>query len=528
MGECRTDGPNGPVVKSADEVLARVSAELGSRLPGWRSRLRADPAELPVIEQEVQEVCGRQGDLLVIGLIAEMAGPELEDRCEATRVGFAYPVERGRQRQISIQMLGGTMLWLTSLFCSARRRADRPPDEARPGVYVEQVQFGFGNGCTPGVESKVARQAALLPSLELARAELEREGLSLDVKTVRRIARDCGEGLLRMRRLNIEAFRSGTLPAEDVFKGRRVVVQLDGGRVRIRGDMRELPKNSQSTTQTTDPLEDPPGRSRKKRKRTYDADWREPKLVTIFVSDSEGRMDPKFKATIDSTLEGPDVLAEIIAMHLHRLGAAAAASVTFVADGAVWIWDRIPKIVQMAGLENVPLHEVLDCPHAIHHVSRALASLGLGEAERQPLYREHRTLLRNGQWRRVVEELEGLAEGWPEDSKIWTEIAYLRRHGEAGRLKYPTFRGLGVPIGSGAIESSIRRVVNMRIKGNAIFWRQDMAEAMLQLRSRALTDRWDESLAQLRELRRHDARTDWKWQPRDMSSNGEPAVADSD
>jgi hypothetical protein len=106
-----------------------------------------------------------------------------------------------------------------------------------------------------------------------------------------------------------------------------------------------------------------------------------------------------------------------------------------------------------------------------------------------------------------VEELEGLAEGWPADSKIWTEIAYLRRHGEAGRLKYPTFRGLGVPIGSGAIESSIRRVVNMRIKGNAIFWRQDMAEAMLQLRRRALTDRWDESLAQLRALRRHDART---------------------
>jgi hypothetical protein len=44
----------------------------------------------------------------------------------------------------------------------------------------------------------------------------------------------------------------------------------------------------------------------------------------------------------------------------------------------------------------------------------------------------------------------------PDNDKMQTEIAYLRRHAEAGRLAYPRFRRLGIPLGSGAIESGIR------------------------------------------------------------------------
>jgi len=59
-------------------------------------------------------------------------------------------------------------------------------------------------------------------------------------------------------------------------------------------------------------------------------------------------------------------------------------------------------------------------------------------------------------------------------------------------LKYPTFRSMGVPLGSGAIESSIRRVVNLRLKGNAIYWREENAEAMMQVRAQVVTNRWDD------------------------------------
>lgn len=128
----------------------------------------------------------------------------------------------------------------------------------------------------------------------------------------------------------------------------------------------------------------------------------------------------------------------------------------------------------------------------------------------------------------MIEGFTELAEGESEDSQVWTEIEYLRKHGEAGRLKSPTFRGLGLPLGSGAIERTIRRVVHLRLKGNSISWHQDMAEAMLQLRAQVLTDRWDERLKRLRELRRIDARTDWKWEPSNRTPKEEAIPSNSD
>jgi len=67
-------------------------------------------------------------------------------------------------------------------------------------------------------------------------------------------------------------------------------------------------------------------------------------------------------------------------MHLHRLGAAGAASVTSCADGASWIWDRIPIIASKAELKKENVHQVLDNCHAAHHIPLALAALGLNES----------------------------------------------------------------------------------------------------------------------------------------------------
>lgn len=124
----------------------------------------------------------------------------------------------------------------------------------------------------------------------------------------------------------------------------------------------------------------------------------------------------------------------------------------------------------------------------------------------------------------MVEELTELAEGVEDEEKVQTEIAYLRKHGEAGRLSYPHFRSLGLPLGSGAIESSIRRVINLRLKGNGMFWREENADAMLQVRAQVITDRWDERLKEMRQHLAHDGRTDWRWEPRPMSSKVERAT----
>ena len=350
----------------------------------------------------------------------------------------------------------------------------------------------------------------------MARQELERDGVKLDVKTVRRITYQCGDGLLRLRKHQLLLWRAGQLPVGDELRGKRVSVQIDGGRTRLRSELRPAERTREETDADGLVVEDAPGRSKTRPAKTFDAEWREPKLVTIFVHDERGRMLKQSRTTFEGTFLGPDAVAELVAMHLHRLGAAQALSITFASDGAPWIWDRIPRIVARAQLADVPIYEVLDCCHAAHHISLALAALGLCEVERMPLYREHRTLLRNGQWRRVVEELSELADD-SENEKMKTEIAYLQKHGEAGRLSYPQFRKLGLPLGSGAIESGIRRVINLRLKSNAIFWREPNAESMLQVRAQVISNRWDQRVREMRDLRRSDGLTDWTWRPQPMS-----------
>jgi hypothetical protein len=191
-------------------------------------------------------------------------------------------------------------------------------------MYVELAQFGFGKGCTPGLQSRVARQAALYPSLQFAQQELERSGVNLDVKAVGRISRQCGEGMLQLRTHELQLWREGKLPASSELAGKRVSVQIDGGRTRIRGKMRDAVVVPEAVNADGVVCEDGPGRSRKRHSKTFDADWREPKLLTIFVHDERGRMEKKSQALVDGTFQGPDAVAELVAMHLHRLGAAQA------------------------------------------------------------------------------------------------------------------------------------------------------------------------------------------------------------
>jgi hypothetical protein len=518
MGELHVDTPNSPPVVSPEEMAGRFYGDLIRAMPDGKRRLGEDPSRLAELEHEVRGAFSRGGDLVVAGLIAlTMKQPGFEEACERTRRGYRFPLSRGRMRSLRIRLLGGLLVWATALYCAPRRGWFRKAEENVPGLRIELAQFGFGKGCSPALESRVSRQAALNPSLQFAQEELARDGLKMDVKTIARITYQCGGGMLALRTCELMQWRLGELPVGKEFADQRISVQIDGGRTKIRGDLRPASAGTEKTKENDPPPEEATGRSKKRPRRTFDAEWREPKLMTIFVHDERGRMEKKWRAVVDGTFLGPDAMAELVAMHLHRLGAARAASITFIADGAPWIWDRLPTIIRLAKLEKAPIHEVLDCCHAVHHVALALAALVPNEGERLPLYREHRTLLRNGQWRRVVEELTGLAEMDAENEKARTEIAYLRKHGEAGRLQYPTFRQGGLPLGSGAIESGIRRVINLRLKNNGMFWREAHAEEMLQVRAQVISKRWDERVKAMRQHLSRDGRTDWKWEPQAMS-----------
>ncbi|HLJ95401.1 MAG TPA: hypothetical protein VKU02_19650 [Gemmataceae bacterium] len=391
-------------------------------------------------------------------------------------------------------------MWISTLYCGPATRTGKRRGREGSGLYPELAVLGIREGSSPALASEVGRLTALLPSYEVARAELVQRGMPFKIKVVHRIASQLGAEILTTRTRDLQRYRAGDLPAGRVLAGKRVGVAIDGGRTRIRTVIRKQKGRGKG----------------KKQRRKFNVEWREPKVLIIFEMDRKGRMAAKPRPWIDGTFAGPDEALELLAMHLHRLGAAAAQVVVFLADGAPWIWDRLDWVVQRVGLPASRTVRVLDFCHAAHHISLALQAVGLEDAERQRLYRRCRKWLRTGHTSKLIAELTVLAWDLPEESPAWVAIAYLEKHQGAGHLGYDQFRRRGLSLGSGAIESAIRRVVNLRLKGSGLLWLEENAEAVLVMRAAVLTERWQETLSHVRTTMASDRRLEWHWQSPDM------------
>ena len=410
----------------------------------------------------------------------------------------AGPLRAPERRPLKLRLLGGLLLYVTTLYCGPRERTGQERGGEGAGLYPELGMFGFSKGVSPALVSTVARLSALMPSFEHTHREMSRRGVELKPKTVRRISERLGKEFLETRTRDLMAWRKGEIAAGTQLAGKRVAVAIDGGRTRLRENRRPQRRKGKRIT----------------RRRRYDAKWREPKLVTIFELDKHGRMKRGTQAWIDGTFAGPDHVMELLAFHLHRLGAAKAKSVAFIADGAPWIWERLDWVQQKVGLASHKTEKVLDWCHAVHHVSLALSHLKMSDTIRQRTFHRLRKDLRGSRVQAVVNVLKRRARGLPKRHDMRSHIRFLQKH--APHMAYKRLRRAGLPIGSGSIESAIRRVVNLRLKGNGIIWLQENAEAMLLLRAAAVTDRWEESLAHVRQAMAKSRHIDWTWSAPDI------------
>jgi hypothetical protein len=403
-------------------------------------------------------------------------------------------------RPLRVRLLGGLLLWVTTAYLGPAARTGKGRGGEGAGLYPELGVLGIQEGKSPALVYQVGRLTALLPSYAIARDELAERGVPLTVKEVHGVGRYAGQAARAYRYRQLMDYRAGKLPA-GAGAGKRFGAMIDGGRTKLRRTTRKQKGKGQTKTQT----------------RRYRTDWREPKLVIVFEMDERGRMKKGTQPIIDGTFEGPDEIMEVLVMRLHQVGAAQAKVVAFRCDGAPWIWDRLDWVIGRVGLKKSQTSRGLDWCHAVHHISLALAVL-VGEAERKRVFKKLRKWLKAGSWPKVVKELKRLAvtAKSPEESSVWTEIDYLERHGQAKHLAYETYRRRGLPLGSGAIESTIRRVVNLRMKGNGISWNEENAEAMLVLRGLVVSGRWKTTFTQITQSMAGDRSLQWRWQSPDM------------
>lgn len=423
------------------------------------ARVLTTAAELETFEREVGQAADRVAGLVVgLALQFSVLTPDAQEQARALAKATSRMMKHHGWRAVGVRGTRGDAMTILSPYWSGKKvgRARRAT-----GIYGALARLGIEDRCTPLLAADVAQMAVVCGSFDEAALLLEQRGLELDPKTVRSITYRFA---VRARLVR----RSQEVAAGTSLSGRRVIVGTDGGRIRIRRD-----KRGPKTTK---------GRTR------YSTHWREPKLLVIYVADERGEMDRTVASLIDGTLRGPDAVFALIEHYLSSLGVTEADAVVFVADGAPWIWRRVPRLMKRLEIDEGKIVLVVDFYHAVEHLAR-LASMRKKwrASERGRWVRTQRRLLLEGKVDAVIAAIDELCRGRASKAMA-KERDYFVRHREA--MAYGAVRGRKLPIGSGAVESAIRRVVNLRIKGPGIFWHREHAEAMLMLRAFHKAGRW--------------------------------------
>jgi len=424
-------------------------------------RLVTNPDALETLEREIRQCTDHLGSLLV-GYHLQQALDSAALQAEQAQLVSQWPKPLKNEGKVQVRVHTAQGLAVPVWVTYYRRKGQRRAGKRYAGVYAGLVLLGIYDRCTPALASEVSLCAAMLGSLDEAQAVLADRGVELDTKTVRTIAYRYAARARLEQQIERTVF-------EDTVAGRRVVISSDGGRLRLRETKR--------------------GPKTKKGRRRYTGAWREPKVLIVYVVDAEGKRDASFAPVIDATLKGPDAVFALLRTYLQRLHITQADQVLFIADGAPWIWKRVPLLVHALGLAAEQVHELLDFYHAVQHLGQVAALRKDWSAQARTRWRtQQRHLLLRGEVEQVIAAVRSICRG-RHSKAIRTHREYFIKN--QSRMAYAKLMALKLPIGSGAIESTVRRVVNLRLKGPSICWCRASAEAILLLRSYYKAGRWN-------------------------------------
>jgi hypothetical protein len=426
------------------------------------------PDDLTALEKRLQEISQRLHALLCASAVAaSVDSPKVRQAVGLLLASFPRRLKNQGPRPVALRFAHGPEVVVYLPYYS--RRGGRPGKPCK-GCFPHLSLLGVFDRCSPSLACDLACLVALLGSFEEVRPLLLKRGVSLCSNTLRRVAYHFAR---RVR----QSQRTAKMFARESLKGRVMVITTDGGRIRVRQDKK--------------------ARTKKGRKR-YSTSWREPKLLLIYavkVKNGRLQMDKSFKPVIDGLMQGPDALFALLRYYLEEMKISEADKVLVVADGAKWIWKRARALLRGLKVQDEKIHEAVDFYHAMQHLGQA-ADLSKWESDKHKktwLKRQSKRLL-GGETDKVVKELEGLAALHP-SKKMTAELGYFLRHGrEHKRMEYQALAKAGLPLGSGAVESAVRRVINLRLKGAGIFWHKSSAEAVLLLRCFAKSGRLQDLL----------------------------------
>ncbi len=423
-------------------------------------RVMSSASELESLEKEVRELVGRIHNAALQALLQRWIDSK-ESRQASLELIQQLPYRmRSAGRQL-VRVKTASCGGLLELSVPYWRRKSGHRRRREKGLYPALVLLGIVERCTPLLASEVGVLAAVTGSFQEAATLLEDRGIELGTKAIQKLA---GQLALRVRAVQT----TDDLPICEDLRGRRVVVSCDGGRLRTRRYKR--------------------GPRTKKNRRRFHTPWREPTLLIVYCVSADGTVDRSFTPIIDGTLQGVDVLFALLRYYLSNLRIQAADRILWIADGARWIWNRITELTKDFAFESGKIVELIDFYHAAERLAKVVALPKRWSAKkRKRWFHRQRRDLRAGHAQRVISAIKELCRGRG-STKVKEHLHYFQKNQE--RFDYASASSAHLPIGSGAIESAIRRVVNLRLKSPGTFWLPKNAEAILLLRAYFKAGRW--------------------------------------
>jgi hypothetical protein len=229
-------------------------------------------------------------------------------------------------------------------------------------------------------------------------------------------------------------------------------------------------------------------------------EWAEVKTLAVgeVVGDGAGAVRAA-DLSYFARLADADAFARLATGEVHRRGTESAGVVVGVVDGAVWCQGFLdyhrPDAVR-----------VLDFAHAVEHLSAAAqAVFGPGTAAASEWLGAQAHALRHGEPEAVLAALRALPAAQATDPAAATaardgEVGYFAKR--LDQLRYADFVARGLPIGSGAVESANKLVVEARLKGAGMHWARSHVDPMVALRTAVCSGGWDAAWPQIAGRRR--------------------------
>ena len=347
-------------------------------------------------------------------------------------------------------------------------------------------------------------------------------GVALCPSHLQKISHRIGREWQALRQAEVQAFRDDSLASAHPQPPQVAAVMVDGGRLQTRAEeagrgitdpgWRETKvaccQTMRSPAHTADPQPEPPAKfldpveaarlaAEIKSRGAGKAARAGPRPEQ--AQKKPGRRRPqrrrprprKLVRTVVASMANSEEFGWQVAAEVQRRGLHRAQRKGYVCDGQKYNWTLYEMHLLPWGFLAI-----LDFLHLLGYLyTAAQAALGKATAEAWALYERWLRWAWSGEvgpllgglraaLERVGKPPPGCADNDPRQV-VWEALGYVGNN--QGRMDYPRYRMLGLPISSAPVESTIKQV-NRRLKGSEKFWLEGGAEAMLQLRAAHLSE----------------------------------------